>query len=104
MVSLPSAIRYWLRNMNTEKGKQTYVTILLAIMFVISVFSILIGSLIAMWLIPIGVVLLTYSFVIMFWLVNVELPKYKNGATVPYDEIWFEGTATEFGSYIGGLW
>jgi hypothetical protein len=104
MVSLPSAIRYWLRNLKTDKGKIAYVVILLTVMFLLSVSSILIGSLTALWLAIIGVMLLTYSFIIMFWLVDSELPKYKNGSTVPYDEIWFEGTATEFGSYVGSIW
>lgn len=105
VVCLPSAIRYWLRECNTKRGKIIYSLILNLILL-----GLILGCLIPGWiftiipLIIIGNLIALYFVCIFSWLFFVELPKYgekgdygKDDKYVDYDSIWFEGQATRLG-------
>ena len=96
VVSIPSAIRYWLRECKTIKGKYIYTSVLSAILLIISAVLMALGGLV-IWLFPIGLVLALYTLIIATWLFVREIPKYKSGKYVYYDSIWFEGQATNWG-------
>ena len=97
VVSIPSAIRYWLREMKTQKSKYLYSVILCIILWSICIGLIIIGKFFWIPLSIIGGSLLIYSIIIFIWLIVKEIPKYKNNTYVSYDSIWFEGTATKLG-------
>ena len=94
IVSIPSAVRYWLRNFKTIKGKYVYVSIFSAILYVIS-FVFLFTN---VWYV--GMIILLYTIILDCWLIINEIPKYKNNVYVPYDDIWFEKSATDIGNKL----
>jgi hypothetical protein len=100
LVSIPSAIRYWLREMRTQKIKYIYSIILCTIFWVICAGLFIIGVLWWEPLIYISIVLALYFLCIFIWLIVKEIPKYKNGKYIPYDSIWFEGQATRIGEKL----
>lgn len=101
VVCIPSAIRYWLREFNTQREKKIYATIL--------TLSIILTSIILM-LIPLtlfrilGILLLVYALIINMWLFKKEIPQYLYDDYVAYDRIWFEGQATNWGKKIAANW
>lgn len=97
LVSLPSAIRYWLREMRTQKSKYIYSIVLCIILWSICIGLIIVGRFFWVPLSIISGLLLIYFIIIFIWLIVKEVPNYKNNAYVPYDSIWFEGTATKLG-------
>ena len=44
-----------------------------------------------------------YTAAVTYWMLYIEIPKYDKG-DVPYDSIWFEGQATEWGTMIAEEW
>lgn len=101
VVCIPSAIRYWLITFKTQKSKKIYSTILvtcialigLGIAFIpLNVFHIT------------GLLLCIYAIIIAMWLFGKEIPQYASGKSVPYDKIWFEGQATEWGTKVSKDW
>ena len=101
VVCIPSAIRYWLREFKTQRGKKMYSAILTVCIALIGV---------ALLLIPltvfdiIGCLLISYSIIIMVWLFKTEIPKYASGKHVDYDSIWFEGQASTWGEKVSKDW
>lgn len=94
---LPSAIRYWLREMETQKSKYIYTSILCIVICIIGIGLITLGYFFCKALIWIGTGITIYGIIIFMWLVIREIPKYANNAYVPYDGIWFEAQATRLG-------
>lgn len=98
VVCLPSALRYWLRKQKEQKNKYEFVQCLFAI---ITLCCIVLGGIIGFYLyrplVFISVIIWAYGFILYFWLGFIEIPKYKNNPPT-YDDIWFEGQATELGN------
>lgn len=94
IVSIPSAVRYWLRTFKTIKGKYIYISIFSAILYVIS-FVFLFTN---VWYV--GMSILLYIIILDYWLINKETPRYNNNTYVPYDDIWFEKSATDIGNKL----
>lgn len=97
LVCIPSAVRYWMRNMPTIAKKKVFVFVLNLVCLVISIVLICIS---VTWLTYIAIFFLIYMIMICYWLSFIEIPKYKNGNSPYYDDVWFEGEAT----YIGTKW
>ena len=104
LVSIPSAIRYWLREYGIKKdqtSKYRWVFRLISIPMVLSFILIIIGSFtkitsFGMFNFVLGICLFIYLLSLLVWLVEFEVPKYS--LEIPhYDDIWFEGLATKLG-------
>ena len=54
------------------------------------------------WLTILIEILRIYFSLISIWLTTTEIPKYDNNKFVNYDEIWFEGQATAWGTKVYG--
>ena len=98
--SIPSAIRYWLREIRSYKNKYIYGIILALILASISIGIYLVGALLGILSVTIiGALLLLYVVILMDWIVLIETPRYKT--TYPdYDDVWFEGTASSWGAKL----
>lgn len=97
LVSLPSALRYWMREFRTQKGKKIFTSITLSVIGLISLGLLILG--IVKHLIPLIIffsVFLTWSIAAAIWMFVFEIPKYAY-RYVPYDEAIFEKNATELG-------
>ena len=98
LVSIPSCIRYWLRKMETLKGKYIYAGVLGGLAIVISLFLLIPGAIFNnIILIVLSGLLLIYSVVVSAWLFFAEIPQYFDGTEPSYDSIWFEDWATQLG-------
>lgn len=98
IVSIPSAIRYWFREQNTQKKKYIFCSILLLIFLIIGLAFLLPGIIInILWLIIIGSIIIAYVLCLAGWLFIKELPQYVNNANVGYYDIWFERQASNLG-------
>lgn len=99
VVGIPSAIRYWLREMHGYKRKVTFATICYIILVLIGIAVVAIGTLFNIFpMMIIGAIFTIYSCVLCSWLLTIETPKYKNDYYPPYDSVWFEGDASKRGS------
>lgn len=98
VVSVPSCIRYWLREIDSLKGKYIYAGILGGVTILISLILLIPGAIFNnVALIILGGLLLIYCVIITVWLLFAELPQYFDGAKPSYDSIWFESWATKLG-------
>lgn len=104
VVCIPSAIRYWLRKFNTQKKKILFAFVLFGAFVVLaSLFSLIpILTCVYGWFI-LPAVLLAYGTAILIWLLCKEIPQYVNNASVDYDYIWFEYSATQLGTELNRL-
>ncbi len=106
VVALPSGLRYNLRDFKTYNAKLAFCLILSS-----AVFTILSILLIVLWqylaALIVFMIALAYWTGFSVWLCCIELPKYKVGiydCRVAYDSIWFEGSATAWGTkYVDWL-
>ena len=107
VVCIPSALRYWMRRCSTFRGKKIFSGVLCAL--VAAVGGTLCGAAVGIsgsgafgFLLGAGIFFLLYGAALAAWLFGAELPKYREGSYVPYDAIWFEGSATRLGvKYYG---
>ena len=98
IVSIPSCIRYWLRECKTIKSKHVFSAIVSICLVGLSLIMLLIDiSLNNLLMIIIGSLLLIYCVIIFNWLTFKELPQYTVESQPDYDDIWFEGHASELG-------
>ena len=107
LVCIPSALRYWMRRCKTLSGKRAFVfalSLLFAVLggalCALSAWSGLSGGVWAVFVF--GAALVLYAAGIFVWLQAFEIPKYRYGAYVPYDGIWFEASATRLGKKYYG--
>jgi hypothetical protein len=100
VISMPSAARYWLREMNSIKKKYIYSIILTLIGCLLFLIPVVCGFVFSItWLWIIGLMLILYIIVLGAWLIFIETPKYKPGKPyVKYDDFWVEGDATRRGT------
>ena len=98
VVALPSAARYWIREIKTPQNRRKFVAILMAavslITLIIGVVSIIVGNL---FFTLFAIALFCYGFVLCLWLTIREIPDYEQKKT-KYDDVWFEGQATKLGT------
>ena len=98
VIGLPSALRYWIRTFKTPKTRRTFLCIVLAaatlIALVVGILSAIFGSL--FWAI-VAIIFFVYVTILFIWGFFIELPQYEIKKT-RYDDIWFEGQATELGN------
>ena len=100
VISLPSAARYWLREMNSIKKKYIYSIILTLIGYLLFSIPIVCGFIFSItWLWIIGLILMLYIITLGIWLIFIETPKYKPVKPyVKYDDFLVEGDATRRGT------
>ena len=99
LVGLPSAARYWLREMDTQKKKKLFSCLLL--LCIVIVFGAMIDLGIVFSVIPLIIIasaIVCYGVALWVWLLFIETPKYENNKYVDYDAFWAEGDATERGT------
>lgn len=101
IVSIPSCIRYWLRECKTLKSKHIFSAIISICLIGLSLITLLINiSLNSLLMIIIGSLLLIYCVIIFNWLTFKELPQYTVEFQPDYDDIWFEGNASKLGAKV----
>lgn len=99
LVAIPSACRYWLREMKTQKTKRIYSSLLCLCILLLTNAIIVLGVLFNLIpLIIFGGAIALYGLALWVWLMFIETPKYKNNTKVDYDEFWPEGDATKRGT------
>ena len=77
IVSIPSCIRYWLRECKTVKSKHIFSAIISTCLIGLSLIMLLIGIYLNnLLMIIIGSLLLIYCVIIFNWLIFKELPQY----------------------------
>jgi len=105
VVNLPSAYRYWLREMDTMKEKTIYTWLVLVLGAIVGIIPTICGFVFGLnWLGIIGVVVVLYITALSIWGIAFELPKYEHGYPL-YDSIWIEGYATKTGNALfHGVW
>ena len=101
VIAIPSAVRYWLRQMPNRLKKSLFNLFFLLIALILTTgLACITGPLLHLHWISIGIeVLRIYFLLISIWLTLFEIPKYEKGY-VDYDAIWFEGQATKWGKKI----
>ncbi len=97
LISIPSCIRYWLRECKTYEKKRLFVLFFFLISVIISATMSTIGFFFCSVLMHIFNCVTVYLIPLLIWLAASELPKYSSGNYVDYDSIWFEGMATKLG-------
>ena len=99
VVAIPSCIRYWLRECKTLKNKYIFATIVSLCLVGISLSIQLIGIINDILpMIIVGGILLIYCVIIFNWLFFKEIPQYTENSQPKYDDIWFEGCASKWGT------
>lgn len=97
LVTIPSAIRYNLRNIKTYENKRKF-----SMWFGVISFSITLAMIIAhvflhqLWFSILTLFLIVYLSSLSIW-VNTESEQYENRPYPMYDDVWFEGDATKRG-------
>ena len=107
LVCIQSALRYWMRNCKTLAGKRVFsgaVCLLLALLGAAGmIVAAMLGLSGGVWaLFGVGVFLVLYAAALCVWMQACEIPKYRHGAYVLYDGIWFEASATRLGEQYYG--
>lgn len=102
VVSLPSAARYWLFTIKTQRGRTIFSYIVVLLLALIGLGFFIPGLMfIAWWAIGIGLFVIAYTVYMFIWLCCTELPKFANSSTYPrYDDAWFEGMASRWGAKV----
>lgn len=97
LITIPSAVRYWLRTFKEQKGKYVFSSILSLVVLIVGLALFIPGCIkLIIPLIVIGAFIIAYIGIIFIWLVAKEIPQYKE-FTPMYDDIWFEKQASAFG-------
>lgn len=98
VVTIPSAIRYWLRSYGNYDDQVTYGRSISTVILTLAVGVIGLGIVTAIWVQIIGWALFGYGVLIIAWLCK-EIPKYSS-EWPDYDDFWIEGWATRWGSKV----
>lgn len=103
VVCIPSATRYWLREMPTRLKKGLFNLYFLLTALVVTTGLACFTALVlhSTVLTIFAEILRVYFCIVSIWLTVFEIPKYDKGY-VDYDAIWFEGQATEWGTKVYG--
>lgn len=101
VICIPSAIRYWLQEFKTQRGKKIYSVI---IGFSLGLIGIGITFIPFTFFKVFGYIVAIYAIIILIWLFAKEIPQYAFGKYVDYDDIWFEGQASKWGEKVSKNW
>ena len=97
VVCLPSAARYWLREQKGQNKKHKWIAALYSMILFVALIIFAIGLTGLYGFMIFAGFIVIYGSMLFGWLLWFETPKYEN--TPPrYDDIWFEGQATELGN------
>ena len=97
--SIPSAIRFWLRNMKTFKAKTVYCVVLTVLVFALGVVASVVGAAVSVWFVQeIGIAIRFYALAIGYWLLWLELPQYKEKPYPRYEDFKVEFDASARGA------
>ena len=107
LVCIPSALRYWMRNCKTLAGKRVFTGAVCLILALLGAAGLTAAAVLGLsggvWtLFGLGLFLVLYAAALGVWMQAFEIPKYRHGAYVPYDGIWFEASATRLGELYYG--
>ena len=107
LVCIPSALRYWMRNCKTLAGKRIFSGAVCLILALLGAAGLIAAAVLGLsggvWaLFGVGLFLAAYAAALGVWMQVFEIPKYRHGAYVPYDGIWFEASATRLGEQYYG--
>ena len=107
LVCVPSALRYWMRNCKTLAGKRAFSGAVCLILALLGAAGLIAAAVLGLsggvWaLFGGGLFLAVYAAALCVWMLALEIPKYREGAYVPYDGIWFEASATRLGERYYG--
>lgn len=102
VVCLPSAFRFWLRELKTQKQKYIYTSIVTGVVTLVGLAGIVLSATVLDSFISMVVFIFVtcYGCMIFSWAFDQEIPLYNpNLTTAPpkYDDIWFEGQASSLG-------
>ncbi len=98
VIAIPSAARYWLREFKTKQQKKTFISILFAIIELISfTLCVFFVGLYQFWF-YVFLSIAIYGVILCIWLAWFEFPLYTDISKPLYDDIWFEGQATNLGN------
>lgn len=102
VVSLPSAARYWLFEIETQKNRAIFSYLVIVFLVLIGLGLFIPGIIFTIgWMIGIGAFVLAYAIYMFIWLCCIELPKFASSTTRPrYDDAWFEGVASKWGAKV----
>lgn len=97
-ISAPSCTRYWIREFKTPNARRCFLLVLMA---AVALITLIIGTPAAIfgsifWGI-FALCFLAYGVGLVCWGLFIELPQYEIKKT-KYDDVWFEGQATELGN------
>ena len=107
LVCIPSALRYWMRNCKTHAGKRAFSGAVCLILALLGAAGLIAAAVLGLsggvWaLFGVGLFFAAYAAALCVWMLALEIPKYREGAYVPYDGIWFEASATRLGERYYG--
>lgn len=101
VVAIPSATRYWLREFASQRGKYIYSFILVGAFVLLGILITFLSFLSTGFSIIfaiIGTIIVAYGIGLGIWIIFFEIPKYKNGKYVNYDDMYWEGLASSQGT------
>ena len=100
LVTIPSAIRFNLRNIKSYKNKQKFTTLFSVISFAICLAMIILHVMLnQIWFSILVICIMTYLSCLSIWL-GTETERYETIPYPRYDDCWFEGDATKRGIYF----
>lgn len=98
-VTIPSAFRYWFREMNSKKERLIYIFVTTLITLILGVIPIICGAVFNLtWLWVLGTVWCLYFFTVCGIWQLYELPKYDKKPEPAYDDFWIESWASQWGT------
>ena len=97
VVGAPSATRYWVRKMKTQKARYLFAGAVCLVLGAVCAIPLIFGCIYMIpALIVIGAILDLYFIGLFCWFAFVEIPDYKDGLT-DYYSVWFERQASDWG-------
>lgn len=98
VVSIPSCLRYWFREMKDRKARIIYIILTTLIPVVLGGTAIACGFIFNLiWLWILGIIWCLYFIGVCGIWQTLELPKYDNYPWPAYDDFYVEGWATKWG-------
>lgn len=97
LISIPSSIRYWLREIISYKNKILYCSLIAFTSISVAVVGMVLGALYCKAVEYVFTGIFFYATYLSLWLFD-EVEKYNSDNYPKYDDIWFEGNATKVGT------
>ena len=99
LITIPSAFRFWMRDIKTTKKKYIFAGCITGIIILIGLIFWLLSMLVFNSLIGVIIsgLITIYGTILFNWSIFFELSLYKDNLMPTYDSIWFEGQASRLG-------